>query len=302
MSWRTVYITQCEKISLYLDSLLIKKDGEEYKIPLADIGTVIIEDYKATLTIKIINKFIEYNILFITCDDEHNPYGSFVPLNSHFRQYKIVNSQINWDSELKGIFWQEIVKQKLKNQNEILKKLKKDKEVIALIEGYIEGVESDDRTNREGLGAKVYFREMFGKNFKRRVSSDITNSALNYGYAILNSKIARIISGKGLLTYIGVHHIGEYNQFNLASDLVEVYRPIVDFYVHEKINDGEYFSKEHRAGLVNLLNSRILVNGKKEITANAMEKTVDLLIEFFETGVYEEKKLPSLKTVELDEL
>lgn len=33
MSWRTIYITQCEKISLYLDNLLIVKDATEYKIP-----------------------------------------------------------------------------------------------------------------------------------------------------------------------------------------------------------------------------------------------------------------------------
>ncbi len=302
MSWRTVYITQCEKISLYLDSLLIVKDGTEYKIPLKDIGSIVVEDYKATFTLKILNKFVEYNILLITCDEQHNPYAILNSVGSHSRQYKMVMNQIKWGEKEKGLLWQEIIKQKLKNQKEILRKLKKDEDVIKKLEQYIEEVEIDDKGNREGIGGGIYFRELLGDEFRRKVGEGVYNSALNYGYTILTSKISRVISGRALLPYVGIHHKSEYNNFNLSCDLVEIFRPVVDFYVATHLKEKEYFSKEDRIHLINILNSKIQYLGKNEFVSNSMERFVDAVVNYFETGESLEGKLPSMEKIELYEL
>lgn len=302
MSWRTVYITQCERISLYLDSLLVIKEGIEYKIPLKDIGSIIVEDYKATFTLKILNKFVEYNILLITCDEQHNPYAVLKPIGNHSRQYKMVMNQMKWEELEKEILWQEIIKQKLRNQREILKILKRDKDVIEKMTRYIEEVEIGDRGNREGIGAGIYFRELFGDEFRRKVGESVCNSALNYGYTILTSKMSRVISGRGLLPYVGVHHRNEYNQFNLSCDLVEVFRPIVDYYIAEHLKVKDYFSREDRVQLINILNAKIKYLGKNEFVGNGMERFLDSVTNYFETGESIEGKLPSMECVELYEL
>lgn len=302
MSWRTVYITQCEKISLYLDNLLVTKNEVEYKIPLKDIGSIVVEDYKATFTLKILNKFIEYNILLIICDEKFNPYASLVPVGSHSRQHKIVMNQILWDESGKKYLWKEIVKQKLKNQKSILKILNRDDEIIQKMKTYSDEVELGDATNREGIGAGLYFRGVFGNEFRRKVGEGVENSALNYGYTILTSKMSRVISSRGLLPYLGIHHKNEYNQFNLACDLVEVYRPIVDFYVSEHLKEREYFSKEDRVELINILNAKTLYMGKKEHIGNSMEMFVDFIINFFQTGENIEGRVPTLEGLELYEL
>lgn len=303
MSWRTIYISECEKISLYLDSLLIIKNNEEFKIPLKDIGTIIIEDNKTVITVKLMNKILEYNILFVYCDDKYNPSGILFPLNNYFRQAKTVMKQIHWDNSAKEFLWKEIIKVKLQNQVEVLSKLSKDRKTINIIKKYSTEVENDDLGNREGLGAKIYFKEMFGKDFIReRGKTDVINSSLNYGYTILNSKIARIISSKGLLTYLGIHHKNEYNQFNFASDILEVYRPLVDYFVHEYMKNAKYFSKEDRIELINLLNAKILYNGYMETVANSMEKYIDFIYKFFDTGEFEEIKIPRLSKIEFYEL
>lgn len=302
MSWRSIYISESEKLSLYLDSLSIRKDETDYKIPLKDIGTIVVENNKTIFTLKILNKFIEYGITLITCDDEHNPCGMLVPTNSHSRQYKIVIKQISWLEAEKNEIWKEIIIQKLINQREVLIKLNKSIDVIKKMTLYIESVETGDITNREGIGAGLYFRELYGKGFKRRVTEDIMNSALNYGCTILTSKISRIIAGRGLLTYVGIHHKNEYNQFNLSCDLVEIFRPIVDYYICENLLEAEYFSKEHRIELVNLLNSKINYLEKKEFVSNVMEKFVDIVINFFETGESLKGRVPNLETLELYEL
>lgn len=275
MSWRTLYISESERLGVYLDSLLIIKNGEDYKIPLKDIGTIVLEDNRTVITSKLINRIIEYNILLIFCDDKHNPNGFLTASSGYFRQNKLVNQQMMWSEKLKNSLWKEIVKRKLENQKIILKKLKKKSLVVEMIESYKAEVLDGDAGNREGLGAKIYFREMYGDNFIRG-AQDVINGALNYGYTILNSKIARVIAGKGLLTYLGIHHKNEYNQFNLASDLIEVYRPLVDFFVHEYMKNAEYFSKEDRIELINLLNARILQGNNMESVSNSIEKYVDL--------------------------
>lgn len=301
MSWRTIYITESERLSLYLDSLMIIKNGEEYKIPLKDIGSIILEDNRTSLTVKLMNKITEYNILLIFCDDKYNPTTMIFPLNSYFRQYKIVEEQINWDNNLKKLLWKEIVKVKLENQKEILKKLKKIGEITILLDKYISEVKENDLENREGLGAKIYFRELFGENFIRG-NNDVVNSALNYGYTIFNSKISRIIASKGLLTYLGIHHKNEYNQFNLASDIIEVFRPIIDYYVFLNIKESEYFSREDRIELINLLNSKIKYNSYMETVYNSMEKYIEFIIEFFKTGKFNKNKMPYLEIIEFYEL
>ena len=303
MSWRTIYISECERISLYLDSLLIIKDEEEYKIPLSDIGTIVIEDNKTVITVKLMNKILEYDILLVYCDDCYNPSGILFPLEGHFRQTKHVLNQIKWDEDVKKYLWKEIVQVKLENQAEILAKLSKDSKVIEKILKYSQEVELGDITNREGLGAKIYFRELFGNSFIRKKNNgDVINSGLNYGYTILNSKISRIISAKGMLTYLGIHHKGEYNHLNLSCDILEVYRPLVDYFVYKYMQNAKYFSKEDRIELINLLNARIQYNNCMETVVNSMEKYIDFIYRFFETGMLEDKKIPRLKRIEFYEL
>ena len=54
------------------------------------------------------------------------------------------------------------------------------------------------------------------------------NAALNYGYAILLSMVNREIVSRGYLIQCGICHRNEYNQFNLACDFMEPFRPSVD--------------------------------------------------------------------------
>ena len=74
----------------------------------------------------------------------------------------------------------------------------------------------DDKTNREGHAAKVYFNSLFGKDFSRDNECNI-NKYLNYGYSIILSAVNREVKILGYLTELGVHHIGESNSFNLSS-------------------------------------------------------------------------------------
>jgi len=144
-----------------------------------------------------------------------------------------------------------------------------------LLDSYINQVENGDRTNREGHAAKVYFNTLFGNDFSRRDDS-VINSALNYGYSILLSTFNREISVSGYLTQIGIFHDNLFNPFNLGSDLMESFRPIVDEQVLT-MNIEEFGTSEKRI-LVDILNKTVCINGKENVLLNAIRVYVQSFI------------------------
>ena len=123
----------------------------------------------------------------------------------------------------------------------------------------------------------------------------VENMVLDFGYTILNSAIARTIVAKGLIPALGIHHIGARNHFNLASDIIEVFRPLVDLYLLKHPPKVEYMTREYRLELINLLHARVQIDGKQHTVIRAIEIMVQSIIEYFRTGRYKTLKLPNIK-------
>ncbi|WP_375317716.1 type II CRISPR-associated endonuclease Cas1 [Spiroplasma endosymbiont of Virgichneumon dumeticola] len=140
--------------------------------------------------------------------------------------------------------------QKIKNTLIIMKYLKCSEKSIMMIENFYNDIAFGDANNREGLTAKIFFRELYGSGFIR-FNDDGINSALNYGYKILMSAISRTISKYGLNNYLGIFHIGKSNPYNLACDFIEPLRPIVDYWVTKNIDTiNNSISYNHRLELI----------------------------------------------------
>ena len=129
-------------------------------------------------------------------------------------------------------------------------------------------LETGDVTNREGHAAKVYFNAMFGKSFTRTEECPV-NAALNYGYSIILSMFTREIASNGYLTQLGLFHDNMFNPFNLASDLMEPYRPIVDEIVWQM--RPEKFEKEEKHIVLELLGHEVFIAGRREVVENAVK-------------------------------
>ena len=143
-------------------------------------------------------------------------------------------------------------------------------------------VELDDVTNREGLAAKMYFREMFGDDFVR-FDEDVINAGLNYGYSIFRALISSIIVAKGYLPNLGIFHRGKQNMFNLSDDIIEVFRPIVDHYVCNHMMEDILFKQEHREALIQLTSKKIEIDGRKQTVSNAIYVYIESIIKELET-------------------
>jgi CRISPR-associated protein Cas1 len=103
---------------------------------------------------------------------------------------------------------------------------------------YAADVQSGDPKNREASGAKIYWKALFGKDFLRSPEGLWPNALLNYGYALLRGTAARAVCAAGLSPVFGIHHENGTNLFPLADDLMEPYRPLVDFHVRQAVDAG----------------------------------------------------------------
>lgn len=278
MSWRTVVISSSAKLDYQMGYLVVRKDTTT-KIHLGEIRTLLIETTSASLTAALLAELVKKKIRVIFCDEKRNPSSELMPYyGSHDCSLKI-KRQMAWAEDIKGAVWTEIVGEKIRQQRELLLDLGKAE--AALLERYLEEMTYADETNREGHAAKVYFNALFGKDFTR-TDDLLTNAALNYGYGILLSAFNREIALNGYLTQLGLFHDNMFNPFNLASDLMEPFRPLVDAHVLEMTLVE--FSHLQKMELVNLMNQEIGINGRRELISNAIKIYTKSVFDALEEG------------------
>lgn len=264
MSWRIIVISKIAKLDLRLGSMVVR--GEETtKVHLSEISVLIIEHTAVSMTAALLCELVKRKIKVIFCDEERNPQSNLVALyGSHDTTAKI-RLQMNWTEDVKGVVWREIVREKILQQRDVLLRL--ERKEADLLSSYLGQVEFDDSTNREGHAAKVYFNALFGHRFTRSNDNPI-NASLNYGYGVLLSAINREIVANGYLTQLGIHHDNIYNAFNLGSDLLEPFRPLVDYKVVTCM--PENFGKKEKLSLVDTLNLMVKIDGKEHYLNNAL--------------------------------
>lgn len=265
MSWRTVVISSNAKLDYQIGYMVVR--GEKTtKIHLNEIGMLIVESTAVSMTSYLLSELMKNKIKVVFCDEKRNPCSELVSYyGSHDTSSKI-REQIEWTKDDKDHIWTEIVSEKIKQQALMLQRYQKE-EANMLFE-YMEEVEFGDITNREGHAAKVYFNTLFGKKFTRTDENPI-NAALNYGYGIILSIFNREIVSSGYLTQIGLFHDNMFNQFNLSSDLMEPFRPLVDQLVVEL--KPEKFETEEKRKMLELLNKEVEICGKMEVVTNAIK-------------------------------
>ena len=284
MGYRQVIIKKSEKLNFKDNQLIITKDEISNKIPLEDINYILIEDQTTTITTRLLSELGKNAISLIICDETFLPTSIMYPYNYHFKQLENVSNQLNIKEEIKNDFWNLIIKRKIENSIRVLEMTTKEEFPILKLNEYVKEVSDGDSKNREGLSAKLYFRSLFGSDFIRFYDDGI-NAALNYGYTIFSSAIIRNLAVFGLNTYLGIHHNSKINNFNLAYDLLEPYRCIIDKYVYDNKDNIEFpLSFEFRKKLIDLLNNEVLHNNKKYTVEYSINLLIKSYIKSFTTG------------------
>ncbi|MCI9275447.1 MAG: type V CRISPR-associated endonuclease Cas1 [Clostridia bacterium] len=184
---------------------------------------------------------------------------SIVLFTTSFKVYETINFAMEGNTLLrkkqytteKGIkIAKQLVINKIENQRDMLKKIRK----VEILDGILNlNIELEKLIKNdysvyeimgiEGTTAKVYFNRIFGeydwKGRQPRVKRDKINLLLDIGYTILFNYLEGILNIYGFDIYKGNLHKEFYKRKSLVCDIIEPFRPIVDYKIRKAYNLGQ---------------------------------------------------------------
>lgn len=271
-------------------SLAIEQEQTAF-VPFEDIAIIVLNHREIQLTHPVLSACADYGIGLYATGDNHQPNGVFLPFLAHSRTTRLMRKQMDIPRPLAKQAWANIIRRKIENQTAVLRFCAKNG--VDRMDSYARRVRSGDTENLEGQAAAFYFAQLFGQGFYR-AEERWANAALDYGYAVLRGAIARGLVAHGMHPPIGLFHASEQNAFNLADDLIEPFRPLVDLHVAKNpaFTEGD-LAPQDKAALVALLNVDVGMPQGKMSVLSAIEYAVESLARLFEQGD-SELELPTL--------
>ena len=254
-------------------------------IPIEDIGIIILDHQRITITQGLIAALLDNNTALISCSDKRMPTGMLLPLQGNTVYSERFRQQIDASVPLKKQLWQQTIKAKIENQAAMLSQhtLKS----VARMYVMAKDVKSGDPDNYEAQSAVYYWKNIFNDipDFIRDPDGTPPNNLLNYGYAILRATVARALVASGLLPVEGIHHHNRYNAYCLADDIMEPYRPYVDKIVIEMISQydelPDNLTIDMKRDLLSIPIIDVIIGGKKRPLMIAVSETTASLAKCF---------------------
>lgn len=214
--------------------MAVFEDGKEIgRVPFDQIGAVIANAHGLTYSNNFLVRLAEQKAPLVICGANHVPVSVLLPLEGNYLQSSIMSAQAAMKETTLNRYWKEVVRAKIRQQ-----------------------------------AARYYFQILFGKSFRRDRTQTGINALLNYGYTILRSSVIRSVVAAGLHPSLGLHHCNQYNPMCLADDLMEPFRPMIDFCVRRLVGDGcDSVTADAKKRLVGVLSCSMPTDkGSREIS------------------------------------
>lgn len=294
MGFRSVEITKASEIHIKNGQMRIEQEEGIVQIPLEDISVVICLGSNIRISTMGLAKLAEYGIVLQCVDESYMPKAILTSCHSNSKQSLVVHKQIALPENRINEVWRQIVVKKIENQSRVLSIL--GISGAERIGAYSLEVEIGDKGNKEAIAAKEYF-ELFHPGLNRR-NDDPINSCLNYGYAVLRSAIIRSAISSGFLMCWGLFHRNQFNNYNLADDLIEPWRPMVDLIAYDVVSSSMWLSKEQRYKLANVLHNACIIDGKKTTILAAIQIMIDSFRKYVFNEAVESIITPTILPIE----
>jgi CRISPR-associated protein Cas1 len=221
--WRVIDLTEySNEIETAPGHLIIQ--GQE--IALSDV-TCILTGGKTRWTGSMVHMVGKYEIPILSCDWRGIPIAVTTPWSTNSRIAARHHAQISLSLPRQKNAWMQVIRAKIQGQAANL-----DGAHASRLSALASSVRSGDPENLEAQAARMYWSRVFNdEHFSRDAKGQGRNLHLNYGYTVLRGSVIRAICAAGLLPSLGIFHHGRANAFGLADDLIEPFRPAVDYYV-----------------------------------------------------------------------
>jgi len=260
--------------------------GTTALVPVEDVGLVVLESPRIGLTTAVLAALAAEGAAVVLCDGTYMPTTYVLPGAGHSLAHRHLREQVRLGDIRRKALWKQVVQAKIRNQAAAVAVLSAS--VAKALRGWSRAVRSGDAANLEAQAARSYFSAFARKwpGFERRREGGMPNPALNYGYALLRGTMARAIVSAGLHPSIGLFHDRQDNDFCLADDLMEPYRPLVDEAVMANADvwgtgaaeTPERLGREQKRILLEVLAGRVAIGAEACPLPMAMARTATSMV------------------------
>lgn len=230
MSYHIVSIDSANCSLSCRDGQLTCKTAEgERTLPLEDIASIIITSFSASIHSELFLQAAKHGVALIICE-AFKPVSLVLPANRSTDTI-LSRSMITLTPRAKAQLWQKTIDAKCQNQFALAEHIAPDDKAISALRDSA----FSRKPHKESICAKAFW-QIFGRSldheeFVRDRARGGLNNLLNYGYAVLLSTVLQKLFGVGLDPTFGISHAPRERSTPLAYDLMEPFRPCVDWRV-----------------------------------------------------------------------
>ena len=120
-------------------------------VPIEDIGILIIENPRITITTALLQALADNNTLTVVCDSKHMPASFFSAMTANETVQKTVQAQLAASQALKDRLWKQTIQAKINNQAKVL--ARRHKPEARALQRLMGDVRNGDPENAEGTAA-----------------------------------------------------------------------------------------------------------------------------------------------------
>lgn len=206
------------------------KDGSSPQpIPIEDIAAIIITSFSAQVHSHLLLEAAKHGVALIICES-FKPVALVLPAN-RATDTILTRAQVNLSPAKRDALWTKTLDAKCLNQWKLAQTIAPDHPLLPKIERVAKG-----RHPQKEATCAAFYWQVFGSavgrsDFSRDRDEAGVNALLNYGYAVLLSTILQKLFGVGLDPTFGIGHAIRERSTPLAYDLMEPFRPCVDWRV-----------------------------------------------------------------------
>ena len=284
------------RIGIHGPLLVIRRENQpDFRLRMDEIAAICVSEPASTISFRALGSLSSAGVVVVVCDARHTPTGMLMPLANHHAQTPRFALQAKMSEPTRKRLWRQIVRAKVRHQARVLETTTgSDGGLNALIPQVLLG----DKTNIEAQAAAAYWQRLMGSQFRRDQEGEGLNAMLNYGYAIVRATVCRAICACGLHPTLGLHHHHRENQFCLADDLMEPFRPLVDLVIWRMTTDGvaSDLSPPTKRQLVEEVTGRHRVGGEERMFSDLINRTCRTLVQV----ILSEKRILSIPRLEFN--
>jgi CRISPR-associated protein Cas1 len=242
------------------------------QVAIEDIGALVIRGHGSTLSVNVCARLASANVPVVICGSNQSPDCVIWPVSGHFAQGLHMQAQAAANKPQLKRLWAQLIRAKIRAQTNVLQSFMLNGDDL---QSMSKRVKSGDMENLEAQAARRYWQRLMGDNFRRDRNAEGVNAALNYGYTVLRAATARSILAAGLHPSLSLHHQSRGDALRLANDLMEPFRPWVDFKVKKLIEKQSAVAFSLTPEVKTELASILQMDFSGPLGASAMQTCID---------------------------